>query len=241
MTSCRCAKCASGSPQPGDVEVRHPPGPAPHLGERDEHESALDHARMRKRQLRVAGLLAFEEQYIDVERARAEAEGPDAPVFVLDPLALPQQGRRLQAGLETDDLVEEGALVLALLWRGLVNAGRGEHTRGGQSIERVARGTQIPRPVAEVGSQRHERTSAAQLAGWGLLGARTGGVTARTAHAVRTTSTRAAWIGSLTGGASLLTATSTKTGWNRSHSPSQMTVASRSRRWNSPPSTTSRT
>ena len=71
--------------------------PLPDLGERHEHERSLDHARMRERELGIVGLDVLEEQYIDIERARAKAQLAHAAVLALDALALVQQVQRLQA------------------------------------------------------------------------------------------------------------------------------------------------
>ena len=43
---------------------------------------------MRERELGVVGLGVLEEQYIDIERARAESELAGAPMLALDALAL---------------------------------------------------------------------------------------------------------------------------------------------------------
>ena len=74
----------------------------PDLGERHEHERSLDHARVRERELGIVGLGVLEEQYIDIERARAKAQRTDAAVLALDALALAQEVERLQRRLEAD-------------------------------------------------------------------------------------------------------------------------------------------
>ena len=165
-----------------------PLGVIRHVCERYEDECSLDHARMRERELGIVGLGVLEEQYIDIERARAKAEFSHPAVLALDALAFVQQVQRLQTRLETDDLVEEGVLLFELLGRRLVDPGSGDDAGGGERRERFARGAQVPRPVAEVRAEGHEGAPARRRAERRALGDFSTGDT----HAVRTTSTRAA-------------------------------------------------
>ena len=55
---------------------------------------------MRERELGIVGLDVLEEQYIDIERARAKAHLTAAAVLVLDALALVQQVQRLEGRVE---------------------------------------------------------------------------------------------------------------------------------------------
>jgi hypothetical protein len=120
--------------------------------------------RVRERELGIVGRDVLEEQYIDIERARAKAQGAHTTVLALDALALVQQVQRLQARLQADHLVEERILIAALLRSGLVDAGRGDEGGGGQRRERFARGAQVP-PGAEVGaSDTKTRLPAGQAA-----------------------------------------------------------------------------
>ena len=82
-------------------------------------------------QLGIVGRDVLEQQYIDIERARAKAQGAHATMLALDALALGQQVQRLQAGLQADHLVEERVLVVALLRSGLIDARRGDEDGGG--------------------------------------------------------------------------------------------------------------
>src|SRR5664280_1686067 len=206
------------------VKARHAAGEVPHLRERHEHEGAAEHARMRQHQFWLLELDVLEEEYIDIERARPEAEPPHAPVFTLDALALRQEVVGFQSGLHAHHLVEEVRLVGVVVRRRLVDTRRHQHGRPRQRRKGVARRREHGLAVAHVGNAREK-----------------GALAARVAHRVRTTSTRAASTGTLTGGATLATPTSTRETSPRSHSASAITVASRSSRWNSPPSTMPRT
>jgi len=92
-----------GPRQRGDVEGRHPPRPAPDLGERRHDEGALRHAGVWNGEFALPGLDVLEKEYIYVERARAKPASADAAQRGLHALRRGEQLAGLQRGLETDD------------------------------------------------------------------------------------------------------------------------------------------
>lgn len=99
--------------------------------------------------------LLLEQNYIEVESARAPTLRAHAPGVGLDPLQLDEQVVRRELGLYGDHLIEEWSLGHRSNWSGLFSVGLTQHPRSSQGRDRASRLSQKYLTLAEVGAERY--------------------------------------------------------------------------------------
>src|SRR5713101_3297983 len=155
---------ADGLVEHGVLELRR------EVGERTQDERAFVHQEMRDVQvIRPADHAVIVQEDVDVERARLVALGfegarpPRAPEPALDVLHVFEEGGRVEGGLDSDDTVEEPALLAVSALPGLPLPGLGpvqgrgvEEFDVGQAPEAYHRLAQEREAIAHIGAHREE-------------------------------------------------------------------------------------